>query len=159
MTGKSMIIGKKILIVDDEQDILDSLEELLTTADITKAASYEDAKRLLETERFDIAILDIMGVKGYELLQIATGKKIICVMLTAHALSPEQTIKSHQKGAALYVPKEKMSDIATYLEDILAAKMQGRSTWARWFERFGAYYDKKFEKDWRFKDKDFWNGL
>jgi len=159
MERKRLIMGKKILIVDDEQDVLDIVEEMLSTADVTKAVSYEDAKSLLEMERFDIAILDIMGVRGYELLRIAIDKGIACLMLTAHALSPEHAIKSKEEGAALYVPKDKIVDIHTYLEDVLEAKMKGKSTWSRWIERFGAYFDEKFKKDWRFKDKDFWGGL
>lgn len=159
MSKEDLITGKRILIVDDELDVLDTLEALLTTAKTTKVDNYEDAKRLLKTENFDIAILDIMGVNGYELLQIANGKNITSVMLTAHALSPEQTIKSYKEGAALYVPKDKMSHIVTYLEDVLEAKQKGKSTWSRWIERFDAYYEKKFEKDWRSKDKAFWEGL
>ena len=108
MAKKDLIKGKRILIVDDEPDILETLEELLTTADIIKATTFEQAKGLLETERFDFAILDIMGVNGYELLKITNGKNIKAIMLTAHALTPEDTIKSHQEGAALYVPKDKM---------------------------------------------------
>jgi DNA-binding NtrC family response regulator len=159
MSRESLVVGKRLLIVDDEPDVLDSLEDLLSTSYVTKAISYEEAKRLLETERFDIAILDIMGVRGYELLRIATGKNIPCLMLTAHALSSSNAMKSRKEGAALYVPKDKIGNIHTYLEDVLEAKRTGKSTWSRWFERFGAYFDEKFEKDWRYKDKDFWAGL
>ena len=159
MTKKDLIKGKRILIVDDEPDILETLEELLTTAKITKAATFEEAKGLLETEPFDFAILDIMGVNGYELLKIANGKNIKALMLTAHALTPEDTIKSHKEGAALYVPKDKMVDIVTYLEDVLEAERKGKSTWWLWIDRFADYYDEKFQKDWQFKDKDFWKGF
>jgi len=159
MTKKDLIKGKRILIVDDEPDILETLEELLTTAKITKAATFEEAKELLETEPFDFAILDIMGVNGYELLKIANGKNIKALMLTAHALTPEDTMKSHKEGAALYVPKDKMVDIVTYLEDVLEAERKGKSTWWLWIDRFADYYDEKFQKDWQFKDKDFWKGF
>jgi len=159
MTKKSLIKGKRILIVDDEPDVLETLEELLGMAKITAAGTFDEAKKLLETERFDIAILDIMGVRGYELLKVATQKKIKAVMLTAHALSPEDTVKSHKEGAALYVPKDKMSDIAIYLEDVLEAENKGKSTWWLWIDRFADYYDEKFQKDWQFKDKAFWKGF
>ena len=159
MTKKDLIKGKRILIVDDEPDILETLEELLASAKITKAATFEEAKELLETEPFDFAILDIMGVNGYELLKIANGKNIKALMLTAHALTPEDTMKSHKEGAALYVPKDKMVDIVTYLEDVLEAERKGKSTWWLWIDRFADYYDEKFQKDWQFKDKDFWKGF
>ncbi len=159
MADKNFVDGKSVLIVDDEPDVLESLEELLSMCDVTKASNFEDAKRLMESKDFDIAILDIMGVDGYELLKIAKAKKIIPVMLTAHALSPESTVKSYKEGAALYVPKDKMAEITTYLEDVLEAREKGKSTWWRWLERFGSYYDKKFETDWRYRDKDFWKGF
>jgi DNA-binding NtrC family response regulator len=159
MAKKDLIKGKRILIVDDEPDILETLEELLATASIIKAATFEEAKGLLETEPLDFAILDIMGVDGYDLLKIANGKNIKAIMLTAHALTPEDTIKSHKEGAALYVPKDKMVDIVTYLEDVLEAERKGKSTWWRWIDSFADYYDEKFEKDWQFRDKDFWRGF
>ena len=159
MSRKNLLSGKRILIVDDEPDVLETLEELLDSARITKVDNFKDAKKLLETKKFDIAVLDIMGVDGYELLQIATGKNITSVMLTAHAFSPEHTARSHKSGAALYVPKDKVVDIATYLEDVLEAEQEGKSTWWRWIDHFAEYYDEKFEKDWQFRDKDFWKGF
>ena len=43
-------------------------------------------------------------------------------MLSAHALSPENTERAFKEGAASYVPKDKMVHITTYLNDILEAK-------------------------------------
>lgn len=148
---------KRIIIVDDEPDVLETLEELLPMCDVVKASSFGEAKDLLEIQYFDIAILDIMGVNGYKLLEIANKKKVMAVMLTAHALSPEDTVKSYEEGAAYYVPKEKMYEITTYLNDILEAKEQGKNFWSRWLGRFEVYFDEKFGPDWKDKDKDFWN--
>jgi DNA-binding NtrC family response regulator len=159
MEKKSLVEGKRILIVDDEPDVLDTLEELLSMGKVKKCTTFEEAKTLLETEKFDIAVLDIMGVDGYELLKLANRKKVLSVMLTAHALSPENTVKSFKEGAALYVPKDKIADIVTYLEDVIEAKDKGKSTWWRWIDRFAAYYDEKFEKDWQYRDKNFWKGF
>jgi DNA-binding response OmpR family regulator len=147
---------KRVLIVDDEPDVLETLEELLPMCDVVKAFSFGEAKDLLETQYFDIAILDIMGVDGYKLLDIANKKKVMAVMLTAHALSPEDTVKSYEEGAAYYVPKEKMSEITNYLNDILEAKEQGKNFWWRWLDRFEVYFDDKFGPDWKDKDKYFW---
>ena len=91
---EDMLKGKKILIVDDEPDVLDTLEDLLSMCQVVKAGSFEEAKKQLKTQSFDMAVLDIMGVNGYELLEIAVAKKITTIMLTAHALSPVDTIKS-----------------------------------------------------------------
>jgi DNA-binding response OmpR family regulator len=144
---------KRILVVDDEPDVLETVQELLSMCEVVKASTFDEAKGLMEREYFDIAILDIMGVDGYTLLEIANRRGITAVMLTAHALSPEDTAKSYKEGAASYVPKEKVSEITTYLSDILEAKEQGKSTWSRWFDRFAVYYDKKFGPRWKAKTK------
>ena len=150
---------KRLLIVDDEPDILETLEELLPMCDVVKASSFEEAKDLLAVQYFDIAVLDIMGVDGYKLLEIANKRKIMAVMLTAHALSPEETAKSYKEGAAYYVPKGKMSEITTYLNDILEAKEQGKNFWSRWLDRFTLYYNERFGPDWKDTEKDFWKRL
>ncbi len=156
MTSKSLLEGKKILIVDDEPDVLETLEELLSMCKVTKASRFEQAKELLEMEYFDMAILDIMGVEGFELLEIARERDVIAVMLTAHALSPENIVRSYKEGAASYLPKEEMANIATFLEEVLEAKEKGKHFWWRWLDRWGTYYDKKFGPDWREKEKEFW---
>ena len=89
MSPQSLLENKRILIVDDESDILETLEDLLPTARITTAASFDAAREALENQAFDLAILDIMGVDGYELIKIAVEKNVTAVMLTARALGPE----------------------------------------------------------------------
>ena len=157
--NERLLEGKEILIVDDEPDVLDTLEQLLSMCKVTKATSFERAKQLLETQHFDLAILDIMGVNGYELLKIAYDQMVTAVMLTAHALNPENTKRSYQEGAAFYIPKDEMAGIATYLIDVLEAKEKGVDPWQSWYERFAFYYDKKFGGDWQKKDKGFWEKL
>jgi DNA-binding NtrC family response regulator len=159
MNERILLDGKRVLIVDDEADVLDSLEELLSMCTVSRASSFEAAKVLLETQPFDLAVLDIMGVQGYKLLDLALGRKVISVMLTAHALSPEETVRSYKKGAAFFVPKDRLSDIATFLNDVLEAKEEGYHHWARWLDRLGPYYDKRFGTGWKDKDREFWEKL
>ena len=45
MSEHALLDGKKILIVDDEADILDMLEELLEMCDVVKASTFEEAKK------------------------------------------------------------------------------------------------------------------
>ena len=157
MANEDRLKGKKILVVDDEPEVLETLEELLDEAEVTKASTFEEAKALLETEYFDMAILDIMGVGGYYLLGIANEKKVIAMMLTAHALSPENIVRSYKEGAASYVPKDQMAKVPIFLNDILEAKEKGKHFWWRWLERIGsAYWDKKFGAHWKDRDKEFW---
>lgn len=88
MAGKNLLEGKRILIVDDEPDVLETLEDLLPLGRITTASSFREAKERLESEAFDLTILDIMGVAGYDLLKIAVERDTMAVMLTARALGP-----------------------------------------------------------------------
>ena len=64
MADTSLLQGKKILVVDDERDILEIMQETLKMCRVVTAANFEDAKELLETQSFDLAVLDIMGVDG-----------------------------------------------------------------------------------------------
>jgi nucleotide-binding universal stress UspA family protein/CheY-like chemotaxis protein len=148
LVRRGLLEGLRVLAVDDEPDVLETLVETLPTCVVTKAMTFAAAKELLEKQVFDAAILDIMGVDGYELLKIAKEKGVMAIMLTAHAFSPEDTVASYRRGAALYVSKEKMGEMEVFLNDVLEARRQGKNTWSRWFERFGAYYEKKFGSRW-----------
>ncbi|MBT6502466.1 MAG: response regulator, partial [Deltaproteobacteria bacterium] len=89
MAGENILAGKRILVVDDEQDILDTLIEMLDECEIETAYTFESAEELLKTKVYDAVILDIMGVRGFELLEIATREKMPALMLTAHGLTPD----------------------------------------------------------------------
>ncbi|MFZ7110984.1 MAG: response regulator [Desulfatiglandales bacterium] len=154
--GSDLLFEKRILIVDDEPDVLDTLEDLLEMSVIERAESFDEARHLLESRPFDIAILDIMGVDGFKLLEIATKEKVLPVMLTGHALTPQNIVKSYQEGAASYIPKDEISKIAAFLSDIVEAKAKGKHFWWRWFDRLGTYLENKFGPDWQEKDKEFW---
>ena len=153
MANENLLEGKKILIVDDEPDILETLEELLEMCIVTEANNFDEAKELLEAQYFDVAILDIMGVDGYKLLEIANKKKVMSVMLTAHALSPDNVVKSYEEGAASYLPKDEMVNITTFLNDIFEAREAGKSLWWRWYDRMGSFFEDRFGDEWEEKRK------
>ena len=126
---------------------------------IDKALDFSTAQELLEKNRYDAAILDIMGVKGYDLLDITTDKSIPTLMLTAHAFTPDNLVKSIKSGAHAFVPKEKMTDIAIFLKDILEADQKGLKGIGKWFSRLEDFFDKKFGYYWKEKyerDLNFW---
>lgn len=158
MADAGMLKGKKILVVDDEPDILAVLQELLDMCEIVKASSFEEAKGLLESQSFDIAVLDIMGVDGYGLLELANGKNIPALMLTAHAFTPDNLVKSIQEGAASYIPKEEITEIADYLVDVLQAKKEGSNPWESWQDKLPAsYFERRWGAAWKDNDQKFWN--
>ena len=157
MNPIKLLQGKKILIVDDEPDVLESLIELLDLCRIDSASSFEEGKKMLQDQNYDIAILDIMGVKGFELLKIANTQKTPALMLTAHALDEESLKKSAEEGAAYFAPKDKMHEIDLFVADVLEAIENKKSPWAKWFDRLSGYYDKRFHgPNWRQQERKFW---
>lgn len=157
MDADKIIHGRKILLVDDEPDVLEVLSELLSICKIDTATSFEEAKKLLETYEYDVTVLDIMGVRGYDLLDIATKRGIPALMFTAHALTEESLKKSAEGGAAYFAPKEEVQNIRTFIADIIEAKEQKMNPWTRWFDRLGGYFDNKFVgENWREKEREFW---
>lgn len=153
---EKILKDKKILIVDDEPDILETLKELLDMCIIDTAPNFETARKFLKRNAYDAAILDIMGVKGYDLLELTREKDIPALMLTAHALSADNLVKSIKGGAHAYLPKDKMVDIGTYLAEIIQAhkKKAGRSR--KWLDRLKPVFDRKFGPDWKAEHKEFW---
>ncbi len=156
MSEYDRITGKKILIVDDEPDVLETLEDLLSECQTETAGRFDEAVKKLEKTMYDLVILDIMGVDGYKLLEVANHRKMTAVMLTAHAISPENVVKSYKEGAAFYLPKEEMVNIKSYLNDILEDLEKGRNTWGRWLSRLGSYCERHFGPEWQKGDQIFW---
>ena len=142
----SNLNGKRILAVDDEPDVLDILQEEILEAcpDCTfdKATTYEEADRMLKAAAYDVAILDIMGVRGFDLLDSAVAKNVKVVMLTAHALNPEALKRSYDKRARAYLPKEKLGEIVPILENIL--EYEYPPGWKYVMRELGGYFNDKF---------------
>ncbi len=159
MDPEKMLRGKRVLIVDDEPDVLELLTELLDMCKVDPASSFEEAKELLENNYYHVAVLDIMGVQGYELLEIANEREIPALMLTAHAISEEHLKKSIEKGASFYAPKDEISKIATFLADVLEARDKERNVWAKWYERLSGFCDRRFGPKWRDQDPEFWDSV
>ena len=157
MDAEKVIEGRRILIVDDEEDVLEELTELLDMCKIDTASTFEEGKEQLENEEYDVAILDIMGVKGFELLEIARKQKIPALMLTAHSLTEESLKRSAEEGAAYFAPKEEMKNIHLFVADVIEAGDKRKNPWRKWLERLGGFYDKRFHgTDWREQEKEFW---
>ena len=152
----NLIDGKKVLIVDDEKDIIETIEDLLEKCVIESAMDFNSAKELIVHNKYDAVILDVMGVNGYELLKIANEKQLPAIILTAHALSAENFKKSIRNGACIYLPKDNMFYIAEYLAELFEAIASSRDKSGRWFLTLAPSFEQKFGKDWKKNDKLFW---
>jgi len=151
--SESILNGKKILAVDDEPDVLAVLEEEIRDACpqclFDKATTFEAASKLIESNPYDVVILDIMGVRGFDLLDLAVKKGMKVVMLTAHALSSDALKKSYDMKARSYLPKDKLGEVVPFLEDVF--KHDFESGWKNLFEKLHAFFTDKFESDWEKK--------
>jgi DNA-binding response OmpR family regulator len=157
MPEKSYLSGKRILAVDDEPDILESIEEMLPDSIIDRAQDYSSASEKLKKNRYDMVILDIMGVKGLKLLEESVDRNFPTVMLTAHAISPETLMTAIREGAISYLPKETLPQLDELLTEIFRAQEQGEPSWKMLFDRLGKYFDQRFGPNWKDKEKSFWS--
>lgn len=154
-----LLRDRRILVVDDEPDILETVEELLDMCFLDTAATFDEAKKLINKNLYDVAILDIMGVSGYDILDLAREKDIPALMLTAHALTPENLKESIQKGADSYIPKDELANLDTHVADAIKARISGNQGYGSWFKKLKPFFDRSFGKGWRDKDRSFWNSF
>lgn len=90
----------KILIVDDEKPICDLMEMNLQVAGYDCKAVQDglEAIRLIEQEKFDLILLDIMlpGADGYDIMEYIRPLKIPVIFVTA-----KHEVKDRVKGLKL----------------------------------------------------------
>lgn len=153
-----LLKDRRILVVDDEPDVLETIEEILDMCIVDTAAGFDEARKLLDKNSYDAAILDIMGVSGYDILKLTCGKEIVSIMLTAHALTPENLQESIRKGADAYIPKEELANLDMHLSEAVRAKLKGQGQ-GSWFSTLKPIFDKTFGAGWRDRDRPFWDSF
>ena len=118
----------KVLVVDDEAEIRDSLEKLVTRFghEVRTAASAEEADAWLGSDRFDVVLLDIQlpRMKGVEFLSWALEKdpELAVIMLTGLDV-PDLAIECIDAGARNYLVKPVEAEfLRLALRDALAVR-------------------------------------
>jgi DNA-binding response OmpR family regulator len=157
MKNKSYLAGKRILAVDDEPDILESIQDVLEGAVIDRAEDYQSASEKLRNNRYDLVILDIMGVNGLKLLDESVARNFPTVMLTAHAIDADTLLACVRKGAISYLPKETLPELDELLTALFKAHEQGEPPWKLLFDKLGDFFDERFGPGWKNKEKAFWS--
>lgn len=148
MTAETKLEGRRILAVDDENDVLEVILDQLEMCAVETETTYEGARSRLETETYDLVILDIMGVRGFELLDACRRKRIPAVMLTAHALTPESLQRSIDLGAVSFLPKEELSQLSELVREILEQVDKGQTHWTKLGKRLGPRFRELWGQMW-----------
>ncbi|MFN2747037.1 response regulator transcription factor [Bacillus sp. z60-18] len=108
-----------VLLIDDEIRMLDLLELYLEKYSCTKAASGEEALRLIEKQTFDLVILDIMmpEMDGWTLCaEIRKLTNVPMIMLTAKN-GQDDIVRGLTQGADDYLTKP-------FSEKVLLARIE-----------------------------------
>lgn len=126
MNDDRFLKGKRILAVDDETDVLEVINEQLHDIEVITADNYSRAKELLESQKFDLVILDIMGVNGFELLKICGDRKLPAAMLTARAVTVDAINQSLKLGAVSFLPKDELGNLRVLVAEIFRGPGAGK---------------------------------
>ena len=154
MGVKETLKSKKVLVVDDEPDILETISEMLDGCEVHTAGSFESGLQMLFNNHYDAVILDIMGVNGFELLKNSNAKGFPTIMLTAYQITPEAVKRSLDMGAAAFLPKELIGEIKELLQEVFQGGGK-RLWWLKSLEKTGSYFDQKFGSSWKGQHKIF----
>jgi DNA-binding NtrC family response regulator len=120
-------MAEKVLLVDDEQDFLDSLAERMRARgmDVSTTTSAQEAIRKAGTESYDAIVLDLMmpEMDGIEVLQAIKRERpeVGVILLTGYA-SLDKGIEAMKLGAMDFV--EKPADLKILSEKIKKAHAQ-----------------------------------
>jgi DNA-binding NtrC family response regulator len=110
MPSRTAPAHARILVVDDEALIRDTLAEFLTHEGfaVETCASGEEALERAASQRFDIALCDVQlpGIDGLELLErlLKISPQTFVLLVTAYA-TVENAVEAFQRGAHDYLMK------------------------------------------------------
>lgn len=139
---------KKILVVDDEPDVLETVEGILSSSKVVTAGNFDEALALITPGAFDLVILDIMGVNGFALLEACHEKKLPAAMLTAHAINVESLNLAVKLGAVSFLPKEELHRLPELIAEILEGLEKGQTHWQKLFEHLETFFKERLGINW-----------
>lgn len=118
--------GKRVLVVDDNEDVLCSIKVLLDLAgfNVSTIGNGEDAIREIKSEKYDLLILDVTmpgidGVKVFQLIKNSEEHRDIPVLFTSGfpiwTASEEQRREIFEKAEAYM---QKPFDTQMFIETV-----------------------------------------
>ncbi|MCG6948021.1 MAG: response regulator [Acidobacteria bacterium] len=118
---------EKVLLVDDEEEFVDTLAERMRNRgmEVSTSNSGKDALDLIDSDSFDVVVLDLQmpGMDGIEVLERIKQRRpdIQVVLLTGHA-TVEKGVEAMKQGALEFL--EKPIDFSKLSEIIHKAKAE-----------------------------------
>ena len=125
---------RKILIVDDEEDILNFLEMVLTEKgyEIVTAAGGHEALTRAQIEKPDLVLLDVMmpqmdGWEVLKLLRVDEGTAQVPVAMLSARTEARDRVQGLQEGAIDYICKPfSLQELLGKIEAIFAQVAEQR---------------------------------
>jgi two-component system alkaline phosphatase synthesis response regulator PhoP len=120
-------VKKRILVVDDEPSILETIRFHLELSDydVVSAADGVEALKLARSEHPDLILLDLMlpRMDGYKVCKMLKMDKryrtIPVIMLTAKAGSVDE-VEGYQSGADAYIKKPfDLEELSGVVQDMI----------------------------------------
>jgi len=147
---ESILKNKMILAVDDDPDVLTILEEEILEAcpdcQFHKVTTYKEAVERMLSFTYDVVLLDIIGVQGLNLAELAVSRNFPIGVFTAHPITPEVLEGFINMKTHAYLPKERIGEIVPFLENMLG--YQYLPEWRLFFDKITEFLGKKIEMDW-----------
>jgi DNA-binding response OmpR family regulator len=106
----------KVLCIEDNRDECELVKEILNEYDVTCVATIREAKRLLESDRFDLAIIDehLPDGSGMSLCRHLTAERATtqCIIVSGDTFITENEAKEAGANALL------LKSMINYVEEL-----------------------------------------
>lgn len=117
----------KILVVDDEYEIVDALKHFLSRKgyDVIGVFSGREALKVLEKEEIELVLLDILlpDLRGTEVAKIIKDKyPSLKIFIISGYADENETLYCNSQLEGLFIKPVKMQDLYTKLSEVLDSK-------------------------------------